>query len=153
MKLDQFGFYFYNYCILFSIFIELLERQYLCPLLVETSDYAGLLNIQYAIQNNLEQSEYHLKQLSKLLLFNYSIWNIEFEIQCNFSTHLLNSIAELDSFNSVLRIILDLKNFKSKILYSWGAKIANQKGELEISQILTNMSISEAKTAKILAQY
>nr|YP_635721.1 hypothetical protein ChvuCp018 [Chara vulgaris]ABA61989.1 hypothetical protein [Chara vulgaris] len=153
MRLDQFGFYFFNYSILFSIFIELLERQYLCPLLVETSDYAGLSNIQYkyAIENNLKQSEYNLIQLSKLLLLNSYIWNIECEIEYNFSTHFLKT--ELNNFHSVLEIILDLKTFKSNILHYWAAKMANEKGELEISQILNNISLSEAKTARILAQY
>jgi hypothetical protein len=84
-------------------------------------------------------------------LLNSSIWNIECEIQYNFSTYLLKT--ELNNFNSVLKIILDLKIFKSNILHYWAAKMANQKGELEISQILTNISLSEAKTARILAQY
>nr|YP_010933176.1 hypothetical protein RMD61_pgp084 [Nitella hyalina]WKT08455.1 hypothetical protein [Nitella hyalina] len=153
MRLDQFTFCF-RYFILFCILIELMEYEYLCPLLSEASDYAGFYPKKWTIQNILQQSEYHLIQLSKWLFLNYPFWDLNFEVPFNFSPPICDLIKrDADNFHSLLKIMLDLKVYKSQNLYLWGARMADQKGELEISQILNNMSIAEANIVNLLLQY
>jgi hypothetical protein len=113
MRLNQFTFYF-HYFIACCILLELVEYQYLCPLLTEASDYGGLYNEKITIQNIREQSESHLIELSKLLFLNYPLWNTDIELQLNLSPHILNLITQdIKNINCVLQIMLDLKNYKS----------------------------------------